>query len=120
MPPPAARAQEHVDELSDEQLDALAGSAALRAASVDLASAAGTKVAAKKGALRLMSILLGDGLCPILLVLLGRQRATLCHATSSPHLKLVGELHDRCHDALCQFIAFVTSHVSRAPPRRRG
>ncbi|KAJ1617520.1 transcription and export-related complex subunit-domain-containing protein [Pavlovales sp. CCMP2436] len=53
---------EHVDELSDEQIDALGGSDALRAASLDLAGAAGTKAVSKKGATRLVSEMMADGL----------------------------------------------------------
>ena len=47
-----------------------------------------------------------DGLQMLLLVLIGRQRTGITYNPEVSHLKLVGELYDKCQETLLQYVEF--------------
>ena len=52
-----------------------------------------------------------DGLQLNLLVLIGRQRTGIAYDEEVSHLKLVGELYDKCQETLLQYIEFCVSSL---------
>lgn len=104
-----------VFEVSDGQLDALAGSETLISqvilSQVGEGSAGGNERATARGRQRLLRALCtgppNDQLAVPLLILLAQQRKLITLQPQSSHLKLVAELYDRCQEVTVQFAEFL-------------
>ena len=49
-----------------------------------------------------------------LFLLIAQQRSACAYTTDTPHLKMLGELYDRCQETLDQFQAFIGSQLTAA------
>jgi len=58
--------------------------------------------------------LVKHGLVMPLFLLIAQQRSACAYTTDTPHLKMLGELYDRCQETLDQFQAFLASQLSPA------
>ena len=104
-----------VFEVSDSQLDALAGSETLIAqvvlSQVGDGASGGNDRATTRGRQRLLRALctgpLNDQLAVPLLILLAQQRKLITLQPQSSHLKLVAELYDRCQEVTVQYAEFL-------------
>ena len=52
-----------------------------------------------------------------LFLLIAQQRSACAYITDTPHLKMLGELYDRCQETLDQFQSFIAMMLT--PVRRR-
>ena len=58
--------------------------------------------------------LVKHGLVMPLFLLIAQQRSACAYTTDTPHLKMLGELYDRCQETLDQFQAFIGSQLTPA------
>lgn len=100
-----------VFDISDTQLDALAGSETLIRQVVAQTDAWRRDRAAQRGMQRLLAALRvgppAQQLAIPLLILLAQQRKLITLQPQSFHLKLVAELYDKCHEVTMQYIEFL-------------
>ena len=102
---------EVLEDISHEQLLAQAGGETLRNVVTDLLGIAKNT---KKSSTRLKDSLVKHELVMPLFLLIAQQRSACAYTTDTPHLKMLGELYDRCQETLEQFVAFVSSNVTPA------
>jgi len=100
-----------LEDLSAEQLQAQAGGETLRSCVTDLLGVAKNT---KRSSLRLKDALQKHGLVAPLFLLIAQQRSASVFLTDSPHLKMLGELYDRCQETLEQLRTFVATTFSPA------
>jgi hypothetical protein len=108
-----------VFDVSDAQMDALAGSDTLKAVVVTQAEAgAGGERDAQRGMQRLLRALrtgsVEQQLAVPMLVLLAQQRKLITLQPPSTHLKLVAELYDKCHEITLQYAELLRHALPRA------
>jgi THO complex subunit 2 len=106
-----------VFDVSDSQLDALAGSDTLRAAVVTQAEGGPERDVQRSMARLLRALRTGppaQHLAAPLLVLLAQQRKLITLQPQSTHLKLVAELYDKCHEATLQYAEFLRQALPTA------
>ncbi|XP_014219414.1 THO complex subunit 2 isoform X2 [Copidosoma floridanum] len=106
------------EELTADQLDAMAGGDLLRTEAGYFSQVRNTK----KSSQRLKEALSEHDLAVALCLLMAQQKHCVVYReTEQSHLKLVGKLYDQCHDALVQFGTFlgqtmtVDEYVERLP-----
>ncbi|XP_058804081.1 THO complex subunit 2 isoform X2 [Phymastichus coffea] len=106
------------EELTADQLDAMAGGDLLRIEAGYFSQVRNTK----KSSQRLKEALSEHNLAVALCLLMAQQKHCVVYReTEQSHLKLVGKLYDQCHDALVQFGTFlgqtmtVDEYVERLP-----
>lgn len=61
---------------------------------------------------KLHTVLLNSKLAIPLLILIGQIRSKILFHTESGHLKLIGEMYDKCHEILLQYVEFINTHMS--------
>ncbi|XP_034243902.1 THO complex subunit 2 isoform X2 [Thrips palmi] len=110
---------EAAEEMTAEQLDAMAGGEMLKAEAAYYSQVRNTK----KSSTRLREALADQNLAVALCLLMAQQRYNVVyHETENSHLKLVGRLYDQAQDTLVQFGTFlgltmsVEEYVNRLPP----
>ncbi|XP_032812381.1 THO complex subunit 2 isoform X4 [Petromyzon marinus] len=107
---------EITEEITNEQLEAMAGGELLRAEGGYFGQIRNTK----KSSQRLKDALLDHDLALPLCLLMAQQRnGVVFHEGGAKHLKLVGKLYDQCHDTLVQFGGFLASNMSTEDYVRR-
>ncbi|XP_070553830.1 THO complex subunit 2-like isoform X2 [Ptychodera flava] len=100
---------ESSEEITVDQLDALAGGELLRAEGGYFSQVRNTK----KSSQRLKDSLLDNDLAMPLCLLMAQQRNCIVFKEGSErHLKLVGKLFDQCQDTLVQFGGFLASQLA--------
>eukprot|EP00850_Spirogloea_muscicola_P022111 SM000277S10346 [mRNA] locus=s277:6832:17596:- [translate_table: standard] len=107
---------EHIENLTDEQLEAMAGSELLRHLATSFGQVRNDK-STTKAAGRLREALMPRGedqLAFSLLVLIAHHRSNIALASDAPHIKMVSEQYDRCHSILLQYLEFLVTYVT--PP----
>merc|ERR1719347_549001 len=101
---------EGAEEMTTEQIEALAGGELLRAEAASFSQVKNTR----KSSQRLKDSLIGSGLAVPLVLLMAQQgNSVVYQETEDDHLKLVGRLFDQCHDTLVQFGTFLASNLSQ-------
>ncbi|KAJ8298480.1 hypothetical protein KUTeg_025011 [Tegillarca granosa] len=107
------------EEITDDQLEAMAGGELLRQEGGYFAQVRNTK----KSSTRLKDTLLEHDLALSLCLLMSQQRdSVIFQEGAQSHLKLVGKLYDQCQDTLVQFGSFLSMQLSteefvkRLPP----
>ncbi|TRY73857.1 hypothetical protein TCAL_01902 [Tigriopus californicus] len=110
---------EGAEEMTSEQIDAMAGGELLRQEAGSFTQIKNTK----KSSQRLKDALIDHDLAVPLCLLMAQQRNCVVYQeTEDSHLKLVGKLFDQCQDTLVQFGTFLASNLSiddytrRLPP----
>ena len=110
---------EAAEEMTDEQIDAMAGGEILRQEAGSFNQIKNTK----KSSQRLKDALIDNNLAVPLCLLMAQQRNCVVYQeTENSHLKLVGNLFDQCQDTLVQFGQFLATNLSiddytlRLPP----
>lgn len=110
---------EAAEEMTDEQIDAMAGGELLRQEAGSFNQIKNTK----KSSQRLKDALIDNNLAVPLCLLMAQQRNCVVYQeTDKDHLKLVGNLFDQCQDTLVQFGQFLATNLSiddytlRLPP----
>eukprot|EP00095_Tigriopus_kingsejongensis_P004528 maker-scaffold532_size145644-snap-gene-0.42 protein:Tk04528 transcript:maker-scaffold532_size145644-snap-gene-0.42-mRNA-1 annotation:"tho complex subunit 2" len=110
---------EGAEEMTSEQIDAMAGGELLRQEAGSFTQIKNTK----KSSQRLKDALIDHNLAVPLCLLMAQQRNCVVYKeTEDSHLKLVGKLFDQCQDTLVQFGTFLASNMSiddyarRLPP----
>ena len=110
---------EAAEEMTDEQIDAMAGGELLRQEAGSFNQIKNTK----KSSQRLKDALIDNNLAVPLCLLMAQQRNCVVYQeTENDHLKLVGNLFDQCQDTLVQFGQFLATNLSiddytlRLPP----
>ncbi|XP_046395429.1 THO complex subunit 2 isoform X2 [Ischnura elegans] len=100
---------EAAEEMTAEQLDAMAGGELLKAEAGYFSQVRNTK----KSSQRLKEALGEQNLAVALCLLMAQQRYCVVYReTENSHLKLVGKLYDQCQDTLVQFGTFLASSLS--------
>ncbi len=112
---------EAAEEMTSEQIDAMAGGELLRQEAGSFTQIKNTR----KSSQRLKDYLIDNNLAVPLCLLMAQQRNCVVYQeTEDSHLKLVGKLSDQCQDTLVQFGAFLASNLSvddytrRLPPMK--
>ena len=107
------------EEMTNEQIDAMAGGDLLRQEAGSFNQIKNTK----KSSQRLKDALIDNNLAVPLMLLMAQQRNCVVYEeTADSHLKLVGKLFDQCQDTLVQFGSFLACNLSvddytrRLPP----
>ena len=95
-------------ELSDAQLESLAGGTALRASSVSLTE---KDNASKKAVKQLRAALINSGLALRLLVLLSKIGNSVLYTFETHHVKLLANIFDTCQLVLMQYIEFIITPI---------
>lgn len=110
---------EAAEEMTEEQIDAMAGGELLRQEAGSFNQIKNTK----KSSQRLKDALIDNNLAVPLCLLMAQQRNCVVYQeTENSHLKLVGNLFDQCQDTLVQFGQFLATNLSiddytlRLPP----
>lgn len=110
---------EAAEEMTDEQINAMAGGEILRQEAGSFNQIKNTK----KSSQRLKDALIDNNLAVPLCLLMAQQRNCVVYQeTENSHLKLVGNLFDQCQDTLVQFGQFLATNLSiddytlRLPP----
>lgn len=97
------------EEMTNEQLEAMAGGELLR----NEAGYFGQVRNTKKSSQRLKDALANNDLAVTLCLLMAQQKNCVVYReTADNHLKLVGKLYDQCQDTLVQFGTFLGSSYS--------
>ncbi|XP_012937232.1 THO complex subunit 2 [Aplysia californica] len=97
------------EEITDDQLDAMAGGELVRQEGSNFSQVRNTK----KSSTRLKDTLLEHDLALSLCLLMAQQRdSTVFAEDANKHLKLVGKLYDQCQDTLVQFGSFLSMQLS--------
>lgn len=100
---------EAAEEMTAEQLDAMAGGDLLKGEAGYFSQVRNTK----KSSLRLKEALWEENLAVALCLLMAQQRYCVVYReTEDSHLKLVGWLYDQAQDTLVQFGTFLGSTLS--------
>ena len=107
------------EEMTNEQIDAMAGGELLKLEAGSFNQIKNTK----KSSQRLKDCLIDNNLAvPICLLMAQQRNCVVYQETEDSHLKLVGKLFDQCQDTLVQFGSFLASNLSvddytrRLPP----
>ncbi|XP_037078620.1 LOW QUALITY PROTEIN: THO complex subunit 2-like [Pollicipes pollicipes] len=107
---------EAVEDMTEEQLSAMAGGEMLRAEAGFFNQVRNTK----KSSQRLKDSLIDNGLMVPMVLLMAQQRhCVVFKETEGSHLKLVGKLYDQCQDTMVQFGMFLSSALSIDDYRQR-
>ncbi|CAH1777449.1 unnamed protein product [Owenia fusiformis] len=98
------------EEITDDQLHAMAGGEMLRQEGGNFAQVRNTK----KSSVKLKESLLEHDLALPLCILMAQQRDGIIFTDQDDetHLKLVGKLYDQCQDTLVQLGSFLSTHIS--------
>lgn len=100
---------EALEEMTNAQLEAMAGGDLLKAEAGYFSQVRNTK----KSSQRLKETLAEHNLAVTLCILMAQQRYCVVYKeTETSHLKLVGRLYDQCQDTLVQFGTFLGSTLS--------
>ncbi|XP_008557478.1 THO complex subunit 2 isoform X2 [Microplitis demolitor] len=100
---------EAAEEMTSDQLDAMAGGDLLKNEAGYFSQVRNTK----KSSLRLKEALSENDLAVALCLLMAQQKHCVVYReTDQSHLKLVGKLYDQCHDTLVQFGTFLGSTLT--------
>lgn len=100
-----------LEDLSRDQLNAQAGGETLRSCVTDLLNIAKNT---RRSSTRLKDALMKHGLIVPLFLLIAQQRGACIFSVDTPHLKMLGELYDRCQETLEQFQAFIVQALTPA------
>ncbi|KAJ4810092.1 THO complex subunit 2 [Rhynchospora pubera] len=106
----------YTENITEEQLDALAGSETLRYQSNLYGSTRNNKVLSKSTNRLRDSLLPKDNpkLAIPLLILIAQYRSMVILKADAPYIKMVSEQFDRCHGTLLQYVDFLSSAISPA------
>ncbi|XP_078167250.1 THO2 isoform X2 [Carex rostrata] len=104
----------YTENITEEQLDALAGSETLRLQSTLYGSTRNNKVLSKSTNRLRDSLLSKDDpkLAIPLLMLIAQYRSMVIIKADAPYIKMVSEQFDRCHGTLLQYVDFLSSAIS--------
>jgi len=100
---------EITENLSDSQLDALAGGETLKREAYNAEHLKNTK----KSSSRLIHTLTSYNLIAPLLISLCQQRSICIYNTSLSHLKLIGNMFDQTSDTMMQFAEFLMANTDK-------
>ncbi|KAM1011881.1 hypothetical protein ACFX2C_047172 [Malus domestica] len=106
----------YTENLTDDQLDAMAGSETLRYQATSFGVTRNNKALIKSTNRLRDSLLPKDEskLAIPLLILLAQHRSVVIIEANAPYIKMVSEQFDRCHGTLLQFVEFLCSAVTPA------
>ncbi|KAF3432078.1 hypothetical protein FNV43_RR26817 [Rhamnella rubrinervis] len=107
---------QYTENLTEEQLDAMAGSETLRYQATSFGVTRNNK-ALVKSTNRLRDSLLSKDepkLAIPLLLLIAQHRSVVVINANAPYIKMVSEQFDRCHGTLLQYVEFLSSAVTPA------
>ncbi|KAF6168558.1 hypothetical protein GIB67_005170 [Kingdonia uniflora] len=108
---------QYTENMTEEQLDAMAGSETLRYQATSFGMTKNNK-ALIKSTNRLRDSLLPKEepkLAVPLLLLIAQHRSVVLINSDAPYIKMVSEQFDRCHGTLLQYVEFLCSAVTPAP-----
>ncbi|XP_057417817.1 THO complex subunit 2 isoform X2 [Lotus japonicus] len=107
---------QYTENLTEEQLDAMAGSETLRYQATSFGVTRNNKALVKSSSRLRDSLLPKDEpkLAVPLLLLLAQHRSLVVINADAPYIKMVSEQFDRCHGMLLQYVEFLGSAVSPA------
>ncbi|XP_010271209.1 PREDICTED: THO complex subunit 2 isoform X2 [Nelumbo nucifera] len=107
---------QYTENMTEEQLDAMAGSETLRYHATSFGTTKNNK-ALIKSTNRLRDSLLPKEepkLAIPLLLLIAQHRSVVIMKSDSPYIKMISEQFDRCHGTLLQYVEFLCSALSPA------
>ncbi|XP_010531606.1 PREDICTED: THO complex subunit 2-like [Tarenaya hassleriana] len=107
---------QYTENLTEDQLDAMAGSETLRYHATSFGMTRNNKALAKSSN-RLRDAMLPNDepkLAIPLLLLIAQHRSVVLINADAPYIKMVSEQFDRCHGTLLQYVEFLTNAVSPA------
>jgi len=100
---------ETTENLSDSQLDALAGGETLKKEAYNAEHLKNTK----KSSLRLIDALIDNNLITPLFISLCQQRSICVYNTNLTHLKLIGNMFDQTNDTMMQYAEFLMANIDK-------
>ncbi|XP_044488002.1 THO complex subunit 2 isoform X2 [Mangifera indica] len=105
---------QYTENLTEEQLDAMAGSETLRYQATSFGVTRNNKALIKSTNRLKDSLLPKDEpkLAIPLLLLIAQHRSVVVIAADAPYIKMVSEQFDRCHGTLLQYVEFLCSAVN--------
>lgn len=105
---------QYTENMTEEQLDAMAGSETLRYQATSFGATRNNKALIKSTNRLRDSLLPKDEpkLAIPLLLLIAQHRAVVVIEADSPHIKMVCEQLDRCHGSLLQYVEFLCGAMS--------
>eukprot|EP01018_Ginkgo_biloba_P036677 Gb_33812 [translate_table: standard] len=105
---------QYTENMTEEQLDAMAGGEALRYQATSFGITRNNKALIKSTNRLRDSLLPKDEPKPAvpLLLLIAQHRSIVVINADAPHIKMVSEQFDRCHGTLLQYVEFLTSAVT--------
>ncbi|XP_038907239.1 THO complex subunit 2 [Benincasa hispida] len=107
---------QYTENLTEEQLDAMAGSETLRFQATSFGVTRNNKALIKSSNRLRDSLLPKDEpkLAVPLLLLIAQHRSLVVINADAPYIKMVSEQFDRCHGTLLQYVEFLSSAVTPA------
>ncbi|XP_022991162.1 THO complex subunit 2-like isoform X1 [Cucurbita maxima] len=107
---------QYTENLTEEQLDAMAGSETLRYQATSFGVTRNNKALIKSSNRLRDSLLSKDEpkLAVPLLLLISQHRSVVVINANAPYIKMVSEQFDRCHGTLLQYVEFLSSAVTPA------
>lgn len=107
---------QYTENLTEEQLDAMAGSETLRFQATSFGVTRNNKALIKSSNRLRDSLLPKDEpkLAAPLLLLIAQHRSLVVINADAPYIKMVSEQFDRCHGTLLQYVEFLSSAVTPA------
>ncbi|XP_057851341.2 THO complex subunit 2 isoform X2 [Cryptomeria japonica] len=105
---------QHIENMNEEQLDAMAGGEALRYQATSFGLVRNNKAFIKSTSRLRDSLVPKDEpkLAVPLLLLIAQHRSIVVIKADAPYIKMVSEQFDRCHGTLLQYVEFLTSAVT--------
>ncbi|KAH9314243.1 hypothetical protein KI387_022870 [Taxus chinensis] len=105
---------QYIENMNEEQLDAMAGGEALRYQATSFGLVRNNKAFVKSTSRLRDSLLPKDEpkLAVPLLLLIAQHRSIVVIKADAPYIKMVSEQFDRCHATLLQYVEFLTSAVT--------
>ena len=109
---------EAIEDVTETQLLGQTGGPALRG-ETNIGSLLNAK-ATQRTARRLKDAALESNMAVPLLILIGQNTGSAVFNREFRQLKLIGEVYDKCHETLRQFVHFLTATMGEDEPKRNG
>jgi len=98
---------EAIDEMAKSQMEGLSGGRTLEAQTATIQQEDDRTTSTQS----LLSLLIREQFVFPLFALMSQQKSQIVYRTETHYVKMIGELFDKCHGVLCQFIKLVSNGI---------
>jgi len=102
------------EDMNDSQLEALAGGHNLKLTTATVPISSSQLKIINRSASKLKEALMNSQLALPLAILIAQSRNYIAFHSDLQHLKMIGDLYDKCQETFIQYIEFISTHI---PPR---